>query len=94
MSDLDPAMINGSRHQFKAGMNALLECDQLWNDKLSHAILDEAIDQANGHRDVVIEHSEHFGPQLVEQHYRQLLRDVIAIGKVSQLISAWARGQG
>jgi serine/threonine protein phosphatase PrpC len=91
MSDLNEAMIKGSRHEFKAGMNALLECDGLWNDKLSHAILEDAIDQANGHRDVVIERSESFGPQLVEQYYRQLLRDVIAIGKVSQLLSAWAR---
>jgi hypothetical protein len=93
MSDMTPAMIEGLRHQFKTGMNRLLDCDELWNDKLSRAIADEVIDEANGHLDVIVNDREHFGPELVEKHYREMLRDIVAICKVSQFLVKWAKEQ-
>jgi len=90
MNDLTEARINGERQQFKVGLNALLNCDELWHGKLSHSIVEAAIDQASGHESIVND-KEHFGPELIEKHYRELLRDLLAIGKVSNVIEAWAR---
>jgi hypothetical protein len=88
-----PAMIATQRARFKEGLNALLDCDELWNDKLSRDIAEQANDEANNNLDVAINDREHYGEELVEKHLRQMFRDLLAISMVSEVLVKWAKAE-
>jgi hypothetical protein len=76
------------RQDLRTQLNELINCDELWHNKLTRGILKLASDQANDYRDL-IKDEDH--PELVERNYVWHLRDLIATGMVHELMLAWAR---
>jgi hypothetical protein len=89
MTDLTAEEIEDVRQRLKSQLDDLLACNALWYTKLTRSVLDAAIEQANGHTNVIVGQPESQGLELVEDAHRCLLRDLIATGMLRRLALLW-----